>query len=352
MARKKDINRYKKVYASTRRTPRIVDIGTGVFEDLNLIKKTYPPLIKSTVYASASWRPDCPIPPSPPAPEQRWLEIRGEGDGFSAQLNSDSDLWEVRTGYTGYPPADTGIPLAPIAAGIYPDWVLYSDAATQKTTSWPDGSLLYPGGVPAGSGVGIYEEATPNTTWPELDAYHTAVPVPQESIMWQSPTGGAGDIIAFYGPIDVGTVCTIAVREFSNYMSGFPTDLNVTLSVRVWDVDPTTSGDWPTGSPPADAAAPPANVRATGLSPMVATSPMGVGYAGLPGNQTNAGTGNGWSLYGLPSNWSAGAVMPLDSDQITDLGPYATNPAGNPRNFHVNATVATGTGPAGGFVIL
>ncbi|HIL94962.1 MAG TPA: hypothetical protein EYG51_03490 [Pseudomonadales bacterium] len=350
MARKKDVNRYKKVYASVRRTPRIVDIGTGVFEDLNLMKKTYPPLIRSTVYASASWRPPGPAgaPPAPPGVTYRWLEIRGEGDAYSAQLNSDSDIWELRTGYAGHPPADTGTPLAPIATGIYPNWITYADPATQTTTSWPDGTLAAP---PFGSGVGIYEEATPNTTWPELDAYHGAGPssVPQESIMWQATLGGAQDIVTFYGPIAVGTVCTIAVREFSNYMIGFPTDLNVTFSVRVWTVDPTTSGDWATGVPPADSATPPANVIATGLSPMVATSPMGA-YAGLPGNTANGGAANGWSLYGLASNWSAGA-SPV-SDQITDLGPYSSFPAGNPRNFHVNATVATGTGPSGGFVIL
>ena len=381
MARKKDVNRYKKVYASVRRTPRIVDIGTGVFEDLNLIKKTYPPLIKSTVYASASWRPPGPAAPAPgpgPGPgTDRWLEVRAQFLGIEVQ-ESDAGIFELRTGFTSVPDTSlptfdtTGTPEKPTAMGTYvaggPQTVI--DIGSVHTASnYPDAYQAW--ALPTGNGFAILQQLQPpmgaaSDTWAEQTL------VPTETIMIGDPLGADHDMVVFYGPIDAGTVCTLAVREGPQpvpsptdpWLWQYPNEPNIHFSVRVWDVDPAPTSPGTTW-PPADAAAPAAGVLDPGLDVIIQTSPdstwpYAAGGTGLPDNNLNGAAGNGWSLWGLPSNYSLGVQGP-DSDFNTDKGTWVppTGPIGsNPRVYHVNSTQTDPLSPppitwiAGSFTLL
>jgi len=241
------------------------------------------------------------------AGSNRWLEVRLQFDN-NAYQGFDSALVELRSDVTNSIQTMAAT-VNPTAVGNYTAHTAYG--ALVKGTTYPAPAIAIdppslmeitpPDGAPSGGGLGVWQElsASPST--------HTA------TIMERSTN--PVDIVAFFGPVPVGAGYSIAVREDSNVIVAFPGDTNVCISVRVWDVDPLLT--WTTGNPPPDGAVP-AGVLATGTNPMITTPPATASFPGAFNGQPNLGgngsgaVANGWSLYGLPSDWTGSSQIAWD----------------------------------------
>jgi len=316
--------------------------------------------VSTTVTAAA-------VPPPPPF--VRWLEVRMQFDQYSSQA-SDFTMIELRSGIVGSfggasptgPDQTTGVPIAPIAMGIYPDYVTYNSLTT--TNIYPDPSIA----PPTVLGPAMMTAPLANAFWPELPAGSTQ----NESIITAS---GSLDVVVFFGILATGTGYSLAVKENLGSFTGFPEDPNVTVHMRVWDQDPLSGAAplWASGLPPADqAVSPVTGVLYPGTAPYNTAPPNTssvtfptLPFVGLPDNGSGPVT-NGWSLWALSCDYGGGSVFTHDGIQSGtcsvgtvghDADPITCIAAGHswspsnlgPRVYHVDDVQAGSTfGGAGG----
>jgi len=282
----------------------------------------------------------------PPPSVNKWLEVRIQFDQFSTQA-SDATMIELRSGIVGSfggasaqpgPDQTTGVPIAPIAAGIYPDYVAYASLTT--TNIYPDVALSTPPtNIP---GPAMMTAPLANAYWSELPAGSTQ----NESVL---TAVGPLDVIAFFGPLAPGPGYSLSMYENLSSFTSFLDDPNVTVHVRVWDQDPTAGAAplWPSGSPPANQGSTPvAGIAYPGTAPYIddiagpgTSVPTFTSSGGLPGNASGPVT-NGWSLWALTCDYGGGSGFTHDGATLIA--------GGSPRIYHVDDVQAGSTFGGGG----
>jgi len=305
--------------------------------------------------------------PAPPPSGNRWLEVRAQFDTYSTQ-NMDAEMFELRSGVTGSfvsggPDQTTSTPIPPYAMGEYitgSGGGAYHSTVFNQPTTYPATAMPVP---VHGSYAATATTPPPSANvWAELQAGKTS----------GSPLQAVGslDVLAFFGPISPGTGYSIAVRGTGTDIPGmgndtlaiYSGDVNIRLYVRVWSIDPTVFDPilgltpWPSiGPPPADGSVP-AGVVVTGTDPMVTTAPPWGAPAFsslqdnvLPSVATGA-TGNGWSIWGMPSSWTGSSQWTHDG-----VVPWVNGAGMNPRIYHVDPSYGVAGSPGtvpGTFTVL